>query len=164
MFLKNYTSNVPVSETIAKIEKTLIRAGVCGVMKEYSASGKVLAVTFHIEIGGAKMSVRLPADESAAIQALWLDYAEGERLTSDGNGLSNSRKSKRKHDFIEQGQRTAWKLVQDWIEVQVSMIQMKQADFRQVFMPYIWDGEKTFYQRIEAQKFRALLPNPTPIP
>jgi hypothetical protein len=40
----------------------------------------------------------------------------------------------------------------------MSMIQMKQADFRQVFLPYVWDGERTYYQALKESGFRALLP------
>src|SRR6185503_878462 len=39
MFLKNYTSEVPVTQTIARIEHALIKAGVSGIAKEYSPTG-----------------------------------------------------------------------------------------------------------------------------
>jgi hypothetical protein len=61
-------------------------------------------------------------------------------------------------DFAEQASRTAWKIVQDWIEVQMSMIQMKQADTLQVFLPYVYDGKRTFYQVLQQNNFRGLLP------
>lgn len=84
---------------------------------------------------------------------------DGDKLSDDGNSLHwNSRKKKKKSDFAEQAERTAWKLVQDWVEVQLSMIQMKQADFVQVFLPYVWDGRETLYQRIKSTGYRALLP------
>jgi hypothetical protein len=41
------------------------------------------------------------------------------------------------------------------------MIQMKQAETLQVFLPYVWDGQQTFYQRLKESKFRAMLPERT---
>lgn len=61
-----------------------------------------------------------------------------------------------KQRIQEQAERTAWKLVQDWIEVQVSMIVMKQAESLEVFMPYIWDGRQTYFEYSRAQQFKAL--------
>jgi hypothetical protein len=164
MFLKNYTSDVPVSQTVHRIEQVLIKCGVSGITKEYGPSEKVLALHFHIKLEANQPSVtiRMPADEQAALQALWLDYVDGDRLSEDGSQIVewSSRKKKSRKDFIEQAERTAWKLMQDWVEVQMSMIQMKQADFIQVFLPYVWDAQlqQTFYQRLKTTGFRALLP------
>src|SRR5204863_3669172 len=117
-FLKNYTSSVPVSETIRRIEAVLIRCGVTGIMKEYvGTSGKISAITFRVKTEGVDVAIRLPANEEQAINALWLAYADGDKLTQDGQGLAWSSKKKKRADFVEQGERTAWKIIQDWIEV-----------------------------------------------
>jgi hypothetical protein len=136
MFLKNYTSSVPVSETIHRIEKVLIRCGVSGITKEFAGSnGQIAALTFHIRLDGDRdVAIRLPADKERAMEALWLDYANGEKLSPDGNSLAwSSYKKKKRKDFADQAERTAWKIIQDWVEVQMSMIQMKQADAVEVF-------------------------------
>jgi hypothetical protein len=158
MFLKNYTSNVPVSDTIHRIEKVLLRCGVTGIMKEYGLNAKVVAVSFQIDTPAGKKAVRLPADEERAIEALWLDYV-GDDMGSDGKVLWSSRKRKTKSEFIQQGERTAWKIVQDWVEVQMSMIQMKQADVLQVFLPYLYDGRRTYYQALKEANYAGLLTN-----
>ncbi len=162
-FLKNYTSTVPVSQTIYRIEQVLIKCGVSGIAKEYDpdGSGKIVAIVFAIPASPdmPPMNVRLPANEEQAQNALWLDYADGDKLTPDGQRLAwNNRKRLTRADFKEQAERTAWKIVQDWVEVQMSMIQMKQADTAQVFLPYIFDGRQTLYQRIKERGFKALLP------
>jgi len=161
-FLKNYTSNVPVSQTIYRIEQVLIRCGVSGITKEYAAngSGDILAITFQIKESDDKpvYTVRLPADKEAALNALWLNYVNGDKLVGDGSRLAwNSYKKKTKRDFADQAARTAWKIVQDWVEVQMSMIQMQQADTLQVFMPYLWNGRETLYQIAKTSGVRALL-------
>jgi hypothetical protein len=163
MYLKNYTSDVPVSQTVHRIEQVLIRCGVSGITKEYGPNAEVSALTFHIKFEGDKtVAIRLPANRDAAWNALWIAYVDGDKLNSDGTALYwNTRKKKVKGDFKDQAERTAWKLVQDWVEVQMSMIQMKQADFVQVFLPYVWDGTQTYYQKLKGTGFRALLPENT---
>ena len=160
MFLKNYTSNVPVSQTIDRIEQVLIRCGVSGITKEYiGVNGEIWAVQFQIEAPSGKITIRLPADKGKALDALWLDYVAGEKLNEKGDALHwNNRKKKKRADFADQAARTAWKIVQDWIEVQMSMIQMKQADTLQVFLPYVFDGKRTYYQALQESNFRGLLP------
>lgn len=164
-FLKNYTCDVPVSQTINRIRHVLIRCGVSGIMEEYSQTvpGKIEAITFQIKLEGAEpWTIRLPANVQKAWDALWLDYADGDKLTADGMAIAwNARKRRRKVDFKEQAERTAWKIIQDWVEVQMSMIQMQQADFREVFLPYAWNGKQTFYQSLRASGFRAMLPETT---
>jgi hypothetical protein len=162
MFLKNYTSEVPVSQTIHRIEQVLIKCGVCGIMKEYgTTAGEVVAITFQIESPSGKITIRLPADRYKAHDALWLNYVDGDKLNATGDAIACygcSRKKKRKADFADQAGRTAWKIIQDWVEVQMSMIQMKQADTLQVFLPYVYDGQRTYYQALRERGFRGLLP------
>lgn len=165
MFLKNYTSEVPVSKTIHRIEQVLIRCGVTGIMKEYKGTeGEIVAVTFQIEAPSGKITIRLPADKEKALEALWSDYVDGDKLNTKGDAIEcwGTRKKKRRVDFVDQASRTAWKIVQDWIEVQMSMIQMKQADTLQVFLPYVYDGKRTFYQVLKESNFKGLLPEKCP--
>lgn len=165
MFLKNYTSNVPVSETVLRIEKVLIRCGAASVNKEYvGTKGVIAALSFEIETPSGKVPVRLPVDVSRALDALWLNYSDGEKVSIDGNSVHwNSRKKKKRSDFVEQAKRTAWKIVQDWTEVQMSMIALKQADVLQVFLPYvITSGGESVYQRMLGGGFKALLPETAP--
>lgn len=163
-FLKNYTSDVPVSVTVGRIESVLIRCGVNSIAKEYAGTnGELAALTFKIQLDGSPAwPIRFPVDKERALQALWLNYADGEQLTPDGKKLVyDSYKKKTRDDFRRQAERTAWKIMQDWIECQMSMIQMKQADFREVFLPYLWDGKQTYYKSIEAAHFKGLLPEKT---
>jgi len=161
MFLKNYTSEVPVSQTIHRIEQVLIRCGVSGIAKEYvGTAGQISAITFRID-GQPPIQVRLPADANAAWDALWKDYAGADISPSDPTRIGwGSRKKLSKADFKDQAERTAWKIIQDWVEVQMSMIQLKQAEPLEVFLPYAWDGQRTFYQQVKAAGFRAMLPAP----
>ncbi len=145
VFIKNYTSETAAHITIARIEQRLIQCGVSGITKEYSPTGKISAIVFHIAVGGNRNSVRLPADESAVQQWLHAQW------------LKESPKSKKKlEDFAEQAERTAWKIMQEWTEIQLTMVQLQKKDFREVFLAYLWNGEQTFFQQIAQGGFKQL--------
>ncbi len=135
-----------------------------GITKLYNNDGAIHAISFQINMPGVPaLNIRIPADGKAAQTALWLDYA-GADVSPDGLTINywNRRKTKKKSDFREQGERTAWKLMQDWIEVQISMIQLKQADTLQVFLPYVWDGTQTYYDALKTNDFKAMIPEKLP--
>lgn len=165
IFLKNYTSDVPSSATVFYIEKALIRCGVSGISKQYRGTdGEIEAILFTVKSpDGRPICIRIPADKDACLNALWMDYVDGDKLNANGDALVwSSRKKKKKSDFAQQAERTAWKLARDWIEVQLSMIQMRQADFAQVFLPYVWNGRETFYDRIKGEGLTMLTEGSNP--
>lgn len=155
MNLKNYTSGVPADLTISRIERLLVDVGASGIAKEYVA-GVVSALLFRIRVLPDKpeVTVKLPANLDACLDTFWKDHCQGR----------SSRSRKTKDDFREQAARTAWKLQQDWVEVQISLIRLKQQDVMQAFLPYAWDGQQTVYERVRTSGFRALLPAPQETP
>lgn len=147
MFLKNYTSDVPISQTIYRIEQVLLTCGVTGISKEYGIDSKLTAIMFRLMGPGDKPHyVRLQANEEAATKALFADYL---------GRVNKPRKTE--EDFAEQGSRTAWRIVKDWVEVQMSMVQMGQAEAIEVFLPYLYDGKRTYYAAMKDSNFAGLL-------
>lgn len=142
-FLKNYTSGVPVGRTISRIEELLAQIGAKAIGKNY-AGGKVSSITFQIEVAGRNHLIRLPANPEAVYQAM-----RGEVKRPHNGTLDRLR---------EQAERTAWKLQQDWLEVELSNIRLKQKEPLQSFLAYLWDGKRTSYQMLREQGFAGLLP------
>jgi len=143
---------VAVDLTIARIERLLVDVGATGIGKEYKA-GVVTALMFRIQLAPDKpeATVKLPANVDACLNAFWTDYCKNR----------GPRSNKTSEDFKEQATRTAWKLQQDWVEVQISLIRLNQQDAMQAFLPYAWDGQQTVYERVRDCGFRALLPPET---
>ena len=48
----------------------------------------------------------------------------------------------------------------DWVDVQMTLIELSQAEFMQVFMPYLYDHSKrqTYFEKIREKGFQKLLP------
>ena len=151
MNLKNYTSNVPFERTISLIEAYLAACGVTGISKQYEEKLPV-AVFFHVDLGAeGRYSIRLPAKVKEVQEYLWRDYISGAR-----------RPRRVKEDFGEQAARTAWKLQQDWVQVQMSLIKLKQVDFLQVFMGFIWTGQQTYYEQVKDKALKLLVDKEKP--
>lgn len=146
MTIKNYTSGVNAETTIARLEYKLASVGASGIMKLYGPDRKVCAVLFHMPDGQRTHTIRVPANVRACFDALWKMHCQ-----------QHSRpREETKARIMEQAHRTAWRLVQDWIEVQCSLIVMKQAEALEVFLPYVWDGKQTYFEAIKGGGFKAL--------
>lgn len=89
----------------------------------------------------------LPAKVDACFNVL---FAEVKRPNADT-----------KDRIRAQAERTAWKIISDWVEIQLSMIRLEQAEMLQIFLPLVWDPktEKTFYNQLKDGGFKALLPS-----
>ena len=51
----------------------------------------------------------------------------------------------------EQSERTAWKILCDWVEIQCSMIHLQQAELAEIFLPYYYNPEsnKTLWDQVK---------------
>ena len=141
--MKNYTSSVPASQSIHEIEKILIQAGARSVSKDYTSDGQISAISFTIFNPETQypVMIRLPSDTEGAFIVLKGYYKRPNKLTK--TQLDSLR---------EQAKRTAWKIVLDWVAVQMSLCEMRQAEMIQVFLPYIWNGQTTLFQQMKASQ------------
>jgi hypothetical protein len=140
--VKNYTSKVSPEQSVAEIETLLVRSGARGITKDY-AQGEVVSITFLIETGELPVQIRLPANPSAVLAVL---RKKVRNLTAH-----------KLKQLEAQAKRTAWRLMLDWVQVQLSLIEMHQAEIRQVFMPYIVNAQgESLYQFLKAKQLPAL--------
>ena len=74
--------------------------------------------------------------------------------------LSPRTRSETKKKIPQQAERTAWKILLDWVEAQMAMIELSQVEVLQVFLSYVYDHQKkqTFFEQIKEKKYKALLP------
>lgn len=145
MNLKNYTSEVPAVTSMGKIETALVQAGATDISKNYK-DGVCVAVRFRMIVNNMPLFFELPARVDNCYNVL---YADIKRPRPDT-----------KEKVRKQAERTAWKIISDWVLVQISMIMLEQAEPLQVFLPYAWNPvtEETYYTKLKAGGFKALLP------
>lgn len=133
---------MPVEKSMGKIEKNLVAAGGRRIMKEYNDDQQCTAISFQLPVNDAMMSFHLPANIEAIYKLL---LAERSKPTQRSFEVC-----------FEQAERTAWKLISDWVEIQISMIKLQQAELLQVFLPYLHDGKESFYNKCLKSDFKLL--------
>jgi hypothetical protein len=144
MNLKNYTTEVPASRSIEYIEKLLVGFGSTNIMKEYGPTGRVAAISFIVEMDGMKLPFRLPAKVQECY--MWLKKQKPNSKTKD-------------QTFLEQAERVVWKQIYEWVHINLSMIELNQAEKLEMFFPYLNDIQKgqTYYEQLKQNKFKNLL-------
>lgn len=133
--IKNYTTDVPAVRSISEIESILATFGAKAIMKEFFPDGKVQALSFRLEDNVFK----LPADADGVKKILF----EGKR----NPGRKDLIKSREDRAY-----RVAWRIIKDWIHAQLSLIASGQAHPQEIFLPYMFDGKRTLYQKYVEDK------------
>jgi hypothetical protein len=129
MPLLHYTTKVPAAKTIAEIQAKLAKAGASACLLEYENDGTVSAVSFRTKTEFDVLTFRLPANIQRVYQVVVRDPR-----------IPRSQRTR------EQATRIAWRIVKDWLEAQLAMIEAGLVDREQVFLPYAQDqAGNTFY-------------------
>lgn len=146
MNIKNYTSSVSADQSITQIERVLVKMGARNVAKEYDEDGKVDAILFSIPRGESVVPIKLPARRAAIKKVLLNQYKRKPTASQEENAT-------------QQADRTAWRNVKDWVEIQATMIELDQVEILEVFMPYIYNlaEKKTVFEIARDTNFRKLL-------
>lgn len=134
MRIKNYTTAVPASRTQYEIEQLLIAHGATAIIKQYRGDGKVDALMFQYNQHGFK----LPAQLEKTMSLL-------DEIPSWSGKSRDLREA--------QAERISWRVIKDWLEAQFALIQIGQAEFEQVMLPYMWDGRTTLYDKLKGSDF-----------
>ena len=145
MKLKYYTSLISPEKSIIQIEKKLVEIGASHIAKSYE-SGHLSGIMFQVQNKDRPMSFKLPANVGLVTDMMLSD------IKRPRCGTENR--------IREQAERTAWKLLLDWVEVQASMILIGRREVVEVFLPYLYDFQKdeTLYQKLISGGFKQLLP------
>lgn len=126
MAIKNYTSAVPVYQSLAEIQGALATHGARKIMVDYDEQGQPIGVTFGIETPVGARAFTLPAN----VEGVRAVFAEQKVRPQEG-----------------QAERTAWRNVRDWVMAQMAIIEAGQVTADEVFLPYLTDGRgRTLYQ------------------
>lgn len=143
MNLKNYTSTVPATTSMTNIEKCLVEAGATDISKKYE-NQVCVAVRFRMMVNMKPLFFELPARIEPCFKVLWKEVKRPQPDT--------------KTRTMQQAERTAWKIISDWVQIQLSMIQLEQAELLQVFLPYVFNPatEQTFYNQMKEGGFKML--------
>ncbi len=127
MGLLNYTTELDADKTAQEITKCLASHGASAILTDYS-DGVLSAISFKITVDGQSIGFRLPCDWRPVHEIMYKD----KKLPSTWD----RRYAKIKSDREMQSVRTAWRIVKDWVEAQMALVETRMVTTQQVFLPY----------------------------
>jgi hypothetical protein len=145
MNIKNYTSTIEASRSMSKIEELLVEIGATNINKQY-AEKFCIGITFLLY--DTQLQQTLPFHLQAQVQecftVLWQDVKRPRPDTRTA--------------IQQQANRTAWKILSDWTEVQCTMILLGQAKPLQMFLPFMYDMKtnETLFDKVSSGKVKLL--------
>lgn len=140
MPILNYTTDVPAERTIAQVIGLLARKGAQSITQDFFDDGRVKAVRFLLKVGGIPTCFSLPVNIDGVAGVLMTEKPYSYRashITRD-QWIAKQR---------EAAERISWRILKDWIEAQMALIESGQAEVGQVFMPYAQQRDgRTMYE------------------
>jgi hypothetical protein len=132
MAILNYTTSIPCEKTISEIQKCLVSHGASKIVTDYS-EGIPSAVTFCLVLNETLVAYSLPANYEGVLSAMKRDRKVPSRLCTK-----------------EQALKVSWRIIKDWVEAQMAIVEAKLADVAEVFLPYaITKNGNTLYKEIQ---------------
>ena len=81
-----------------------------------------------MRLGDISLTFRLPLDW----RPVYVILTRGLKF----NSRDEERNVERKNRYRERAERTAWRIVKDWVDAQMALVEMKMITAPQVFLPY----------------------------
>lgn len=140
--LLNYSTAVSAEKTVGEIQRKLAQAGATQVLHGYDRAGNLTELSFRIQTQFGEMAFRLPANIEAVEAILTRQFRS-----------SRSRFTSREH-----ASKVAWRILKDWVEAQLALLQTGMVTIEQVFLPYAQnDKGQTVYETLLDRRFAGML-------
>lgn len=139
MPILNYTTTIDAFKTVQEIEYILMKHKAKSIMKNYEGES-ISGLSFLIDNGFQQIPVRLPVKVDECLEVL-----KREKKNSPRSNIKTTR---------EQAERVAWRILKDWVEAQMALLDIEMVRFEEIFLPYIeTNNGKTIYERLEEKQF-----------
>lgn len=142
--LLNYTTVIAVDKTVGEIYAILARAKANAIMSEYDGAGNIVAIAFKAQSQFGLMAFRLPANIQAAAQVM-------------NQQVRNHQIPRKYFNDTAQARRVAWRIIRQWVEAQMALVQLGMAKMEEVFLPYAQNAQgRTVFETLQESKFAGL--------
>jgi hypothetical protein len=132
MSLLNYTTKIEVEKTVGEIQKILGKHQAQSIKTDYE-NGSVVALSFLLNINGKMAGFKLPCDWRPVLQIMKRDNKVPRRLCEQ-----------------EQAVRVSWRIIKDWVEAQMALVDTMMVNTEDIFLPYmVMKGGNTLAQTIK---------------
>lgn len=142
MALLNYSTTKNAEESISEIQKILSKHNVSAMTTEYEGRN-VSSVAFRMEIQSKQLTFRMPCNWRA-VQVVLSTYNENRRK------INGRWQDKIKTDD-ETSIKVAWRVLKDWVEAQLALVEINMVTLPQVFLPFaVMKDGRTLAEHVEA--------------
>lgn len=132
MPIKNYTTNVDVYTTLGAIQGCLVKHGAKKIMTDYDDDGHVAALSFIVDTPSGPRGIKLPANVDGVQRVMVRQKVKSDR---------------------EQAERVAWRILKDWVEAQMAILESEMVQMDEIFLPYMINNTgETIYQLYQRQQ------------
>lgn len=147
----NYTTRIPVEQTVGECQSLLGRAGASAVTMLYR-EGHPAGLEFRLTTATGPRDYRLPVDTEAMRRLLQQQEADGV--------FASLRKAKGTFTSAEHAAQVAWRVAKVWLEAQMTLLEAQMATLDQVMLPYLLTGgqgeQRTLYEVFKARELGEL--------
>ena len=134
MPLLNYTTKIDSDRTIEQIQKILIKHGANSILTNYDSNGQPISLSFKAITPQGEFGYKLPV------------YPDKVQIVLQKQRVRVS-------DI--QAMRIAWRIVKDWVEAQMAILETEMVTMDQIFLPYmLTQNGQTLYQQLVNSKFQ----------
>ena len=139
MAILNYTTTIDSFKTVSEIEYILMKHNAKSIMKNYEGE-TITGLSFLIDTGVQQIPIRLPVRVDECLKVLKKEKRENPQ--------------KKIKDTREQAERVAWRILKDWVEAQMALLDIQMVRFEGIFLPYIQTNNgQTVYEKLAERQF-----------
>jgi len=145
MAILNYSTSIPAEKTAGEIIGTLVKHGAKEITVGYDEKRNPVSISFYIATKYGDRDFRLPVNIDATHRKLNQEYQEGKIR-------------ERRYTTRDQAVKVAWRIIKDWIEAQLALIETEMATLDEIFLPYMISGNagQTLYEVMQSRQLKLL--------
>lgn len=142
MGLLNYSTEIEATRTVGEIQTILSKHGARQMLIGYAEDSSVESLAFQIQTQYGMMGFKLPIDPDAVLKVLERQYSL--RQFRHGGRPDHT-----------QAVRVAWRILKNWVEAQMAILETEMVKMEQIFLPYMMVGDKhTLYEAMVDSRFQ----------
>ncbi len=139
MPILNYTTRIHYEKSIMEIRQQLVQHGATRIVSDYNGLIPT-AIRFSLPVNGQEVAFSLPANYRGVLASLEANPDVQKRYRNEEHALNVS-----------------WRIIKDWVEVQMALVEVRLAEVAEVFLPYaIGKSGKTLFQEIKGGAMQML--------
>lgn len=123
MPILNHTTKIDAVKTAGEVQTLLAKSGASAVAMRFGDGGRPVAIAFTAPTPFGDREFTLPIYPDKVLAVLLKQRVARSLATHD------------------QAERVAWRILKDWVEAQLAIIQTEMVTIDQVMLPYMRNGD-----------------------